>query len=217
MSESTAETTAVAETSGDSGTEAAATEATAESRAAQQGEAALGDAGKKALDAMKAKWKEAEAKLKAETEARAALEAKIAGTEAEHKAAQEAQRLKDEALAAANQRILKAEVRAAAKGKVADEALADLHVLMDLSSIEVGADGEVDASQVAEAINDLIKSKPYLAAQGSRFQGSADGGARNDAAKVSQLSEADLSRMNPEQIEAARKAGQLNDLLGIKS
>lgn len=213
MPEQDTTTDAAAESTGDS-TEATATEATETQTA--EGETALGDAGKKALDAMKAKWKAAEQQAKDTAARLAELEAKAAGTEAEHKAAQEAQRVKDEALAAANDRILKAEVRAAAASKLADPK--DALRFLDLSDFEVDSDGEVDASQVAKAIDDLIASKPYLAAQGGqRFQGSADGGARNDTTKVSQLSEADLSRMTPEQINTARKEGRLNDLLGIKT
>jgi hypothetical protein len=188
--------------------------------AEQQGEAALGDAGKKALDAMKAKWKEADRLAKENATALAALQAKLDGKDAEHQAAQEAQRIKDDALAAANERILKAEIRAAAKGKVADEALADLSALMNLSDLEVGSDGEVDASQIAQAIDDLIASKPYLAAQRKRFEGSADGGARNGATQPTQLSEADVKRLYAEkkygEIDQAKKDGRLNDYLGIK-
>lgn len=204
----------VDQTSADNATDTTTT--TTEPSATDDGAANLGDAGKKALDAMKAKWKDADRIAKENAAALAALQAKLDGKEAEHTAAQEAQRVKDEALAAANQRILKAELRAAAKGRVADEALSDLPALMDLSSIEVGADGEVDTSQIAEAINDLIKTKPYLAAQGKRFEGGADGGARNDASKVSQLTRSDMARMSPEQIEAARIAGRFDDLLNGK-
>lgn len=205
--EATQETTGADETSVDTNNEAAATEVD------PPGADALGDPGKKALDAMKAERKAARdeaAALKAQLDA---LQAKVDGREAEFAAQQEAQRVKDEALAAANERILKAEVRAAAKGKVADEALADLPRLMDLSEIEVGSDGEVDASQIARAIDNLIASKPYLAAQGSRFQGSADGGARKDDTKVAQLTRSDMERMTPEQIVEARAKGQFNDLL----
>lgn len=177
-------------------------------------EAALGDAGKKALDRMKADKRAAEQRAREAEQRLAALEAKEQGREAEFKAAQEAQRVKDEALAAANDRIKKAELRAAAKGKVADEALTDLPLLMDLSSIEVGSDGDVDASQIADAINDLLRSKPYLAAQGNRFQGSADGGARTDASQPAQLTQADMARMSPEQIATAMDAGQFDRLLG---
>jgi hypothetical protein len=190
-----------------------------ESGTEQQGEAALGDAGKKALDAMKAKWKEADRLAKENASALAALQAKIDGKEAEHQKALEAQRVKDEALSAANKRILSAEMRAAAAGKLNDPA--DALAYIDLDSFEVGEDGAVDAEAIAEAIADLISKKPYLAAQsGQRFQGSADGGARNDATKVSQLSEADVKRLYAEkkyaEIDQAKKDGRLNDYLGIK-
>ena len=59
-------------------------------------------------------------------------------------------------------------------------------------------DGEVSAADLASAVQDLITRKPYLAAQGgARFQGSADGGARNDTPPATL----------PEQIAAAEKAG----------
>jgi len=211
--EATTTDDAAVETSGDS-TEATATEATT-TQATDEGEKTLGDAGKKALDAMKAKWKEAEAARKGLEADFQAFKAKAEGKEAEFTAAQEAQRIKDEALSAANERILKAEVRATATGKLADPQ--DALRFLNLSDFEVGSDGEVDASQIETAIDDLIESKPYLAAQGKRFQGGADAGARNDANTVAQLTEADLSRMTPDQIDEARKKGQLNDLLGIKS
>ena len=180
------------------------------------GEEALGDAGKKALDAMKAKWKDAEAKAKEHATELAAMKAKVEGTEAEHAAAAEAQKVKDEALAAANTRILKAEVRATAAGKLSDPA--DALLYLNLSDFEVGADGEVDSSLIAAAIDDLVKNKPYLAAQGTpRFQGGADGGVRNDSTPpAQQLSRADLAGMTAEQIETARKEGRLNTVLGIK-
>ncbi len=180
------------------------------------GSADLGDAGKKALDAMKAKWKEAEAKAKAEADARAALQAKLDGKEAEYTAAQEKAALEQAALSKANDRILKSEVKAAAKGVLADPQ--DAYKFLDFDSFEVDNDGNVDEAAIAKALADLVAAKPYLAVQdGKRFQGSADGGARNDATKLAQLTETDLSRMLPEQIETARKEGRLNDLLGIKT
>lgn len=214
--DATSTTDAAAQTSDDSATTASATGATTD---VIDGQDALGDAGKKALDAMKAKWKaaeEAQRKLAADFDA---FRAKAEGKEAELAAAQEAQRVRDEAISAANDRIRKAEVRAAAAGKLNDPT--DALRYLDLSEIEVGSDGEVDATAVAAAIDDLIKNKPYLAAQGGqRFQGPADGGARTDATKPAQLSKADLERMSREgkydEITAAKAAGQFNDLLGIK-
>jgi hypothetical protein len=174
----------------------------------------LGDPGKKALDEMKAKWKAAEATAREREQELAALRAQAEGKEAEHKAALEAQRVRDEALAAANERILKAEVRAAATGKLADPA--DALQFLDLSTLEVSPDGEVDSAAVAAAIETLIKSKPYLAAQGgNRFQGTADGGTRKET-RPAQLTRADLARMSPAEIETARVEGRLADLLSGK-
>lgn len=184
------------------------------------GEDSLGDAGKKALDEMKAKWKAAETKAKDAATALAAAEAKAAGTEAEHKAQLEEQRIKDEALAGANERILKADIRTVAKGKLNDPNDAfRFPEEIDLSTFEANADGEFDAEVIAQAIDRLIAKKPYLAAQGgSKFTGSADGGARNGDTKASQLSEADVKRLYAEkkyaEIEEARAAGRLDKVLG---
>jgi hypothetical protein len=212
MSDDTTSTDAAAQTSDDGAT---ATDATAtDAPAAPE----VRDPAKllSAYEAEKGKRKETDAELRKIREEFDAFKAKAEGKEAEFAAAQEAQRVKDEAIAAANERIKKAEVRAAAAGKLSDPA--DALRFLDLSNIEVSADGEVDSAAVASAIEDLVKSKPYLAAQGGqRFQGTADGGARTDATQPSQLSRADLASMSPEQIVAAKAAGQLNDLLGVKT
>jgi len=208
MADATTETAAV-ETSDDSTTEAA--------------EAIAADVETNSVDYWKARSRQNEKAAKANADAAKeaaavkaeldALKAASEGREAEHQAAVEAQRLKDEALAVANERILKAEVRAAAASKLTDPQ--DALRFLNLSDFEVGSDGEVDASQVAKAIDDLIASKPYLAAQGGqRFQGSADGGARNDATKVAQLTRDDMKRMTPEQIADAEAKGQFDGLLG---
>lgn len=194
--------------------EAPAEESPAAEAEVVPGEEALGDPGKKALDAMKAErnqFRDELRSMKAEFEA---FKAKAEGREAEFTAAQEAQRVKDEAIAAANEKILRAEVKAAAKGVLADAG--DAFKFLDLSGFEVGPDGDVDAEAISAALNDLIAQKPYLAAQsGPRFQGAADGGARNGGTKPSQLTQADLARMTPEEIVAAKKEGRLNDLMGI--
>ncbi len=102
-----------------------------------------------------------------------------------------------EALAQANARILRAEIKAAAGGKLNDPN--DAIRLLDLDEFEVGDDGEVDGSAIADAIADLIKSKPYLAVQdGKRFQGGGDGGPRNG-----------LKKSLDEQIADAQKSGNV--------
>jgi hypothetical protein len=214
MSETTTESTTetAGETSADTSSQAET--ATAEATATTEATEALGDAGKKALDAMKAERKAARDAAATEKARADALQAKLDGKEAEFTAAQEAQRVRDEALEAANQRILKAEIRAAAAGKLNDPA--DALAYIDLSLFEVGDDGSVDSDAIGSAVSDLISKKPYLAAQGQRFQGSADGGARNEAGGTQQLTRADMARMTPQQIDEATREGKFADLLSGK-
>lgn len=122
-----------------------------------EGEEALGDAGKQALDRMKERLRnERAARLAAEqrlNEATPATDAERIQREADAKAT-----------AKANQRILSAEVRAAATGKLSDPT--DALTFIDLSDFDVDDEGSVDQDAIAEAIADLVRRKPYLAAQG---------------------------------------------------
>jgi hypothetical protein len=179
------------------------------------GTEALGDPGKKALDTMKAERNTARA---AEREARdqiAALTAKAEGRETEYAAELAGRKVETDALAKANTRILSAEVRALAAGKLADPK--DALKFLDLSAFEVGDDGEVDTAAITAAIEDLVASKSYLAAQGGKngtvFESP---GAHRNGAAAGQVTEAELARMSPAQINAARAAGRLDDVLGIK-
>lgn len=179
----------------------------------------LGTAGKQALTRMKAERKAANDRARKAEQELATERAKAEGREAEHQASLEAQKVRDEALAVANTRILKAEIRAAAAQRLADPQ--DALRFIDLSEFEVDSDGNVDADAIATAIADLIEKKPYLAAQGKRFEGSADAGVRNGAQKASQLTEADVKRMyaagQTDEINAAREAGRLDKMLGRKT
>jgi hypothetical protein len=176
----------------------------------------LGDPGKKALVTMKGK-------LKAERERRRALEAQLAERAADgDKDGQDARvrQAEQAALVRANERIVRAEVKAAAAGKLADPA--DAYKFLDLSQFEVDDDGNVDADEVADAIADLVKSKPYLAAQGGttkRFHGTADSGARKGSARPTQLTEADVKRLSAAgkhaEIVKAQQEGRLDDYLGL--
>lgn len=86
-----------------------------------------------------------------------------------------------EANAKVAERIIRTEVKAAAKGVIADPN--DALAFIDLSQFDVSDDGSVDETDITDAINGLLEKKPYLAAQAKRFQDSADGGSRNDSAK----------------------------------
>lgn len=166
----------------------------------------LGPKGQKALDAIKAK-------LKTERERRRAAEAKLGeGKPAEQDDDQDAtRRVEQAATARANERILKSEIRAVAAGKFSDPK--DALRFLDLGQFEVGPDGDVDEDEIAEAIDDLLKRKPYLAAAQSapkRFQGGADQGARSPAKAIT---EEQLQAMTPTEIDKAYAEGKLAHLL----
>lgn len=175
----------------------------------------LGDKGRETLakerqarrDAEKAR-KAAEKKL---ADYEAAQQAKKDGDDAAAAADQARRDAEQAALAKANQRILAAEVKAAAAGKLADPS--DAARYLDMSEFEVGDDGSVDSGAISEAISDLIKQKPYLAAKAQGFQGSGDGGARANGSSAKQLTGADLKNMTPAQIVKAREEGRLERYL----
>jgi hypothetical protein len=188
---------------------------------AEGDENALGDAGKKALDAMKLRVKEAnkaarEAKdALAIRDAELALKDKPADEQALEKARAEA---RAETLKTADERIVKANLRAAATGKLADPSDVFAYPkIIDLSSFSVDEDGDVDSDELNEAIEALLAAKPHLAAQKqNRFNGDADGGAKGKSAKPAQLSRSDVESMSTEQIIEAQNAGQLDRMLGFK-
>jgi hypothetical protein len=177
----------------------------------------LGDAGKRALDSMKDKWK-------SERDKRRELEAKLAAKDKPADGDQPdpeaiVRQAEQAALSKANARIIRAEVKAAAAGKLADPA--DAYRFLDLAQFEVDDDGNVDADEIGDAIADLIQSKPYLAAQSGtpkpRFEGTADSGARKGTGRPAQLTEADVKRLSKEgkhaEILKARDDGRLEDYL----
>jgi hypothetical protein len=122
-----------------------------------EGADALGDAGKRALAEMKAKWR-------AERDKRQTAEAKLRDALPQDDAQRLAAEAEAKALAKANTRILSAEIRAAATGKLSDPA--DALTFLDLTRFEVDDDGSVDQAEIDDAITDLLARKPYLAAQG---------------------------------------------------
>jgi len=133
----------------------------------------LGDAGKRALQKLRAEKKAALAEAKA---AREELEDAKAKTEAEKRERQ----VQREALAKANSRIVSAELRAAATGKLEDpeDALAFLNV----EEFDVSDDGAVDKTAIDGAIEELLERKPHLAARG----GTKGASMRPDASQGSQ-------------------------------
>jgi len=187
-------------------------EAPAEVEAPIEGAEALGDAGKQALDRMKAERNAERTRARELQAERDALKAQIEGREAEYTAEQERQRTKDEALAAANKRIASAQLKLEAKGKLADPA--DVSLYINVEDFEVSDDGDVDADALRTAIDELLARKPHLAADSRRFDGAADQGAKASP-RTSQLTAADLDSMSPAEINQARRDGRLNKVLGI--
>lgn len=170
-------------------------------------DAELGDKGKRALDAMKAKMRAAQKDAKAAKAEAAALRSEKAsvGKSADEQALDAARaEATATALATANKRIIRSEVKAAAAGKLANPALAVR--LIDLDDFEVDDDGNVDEDEIAEAIEDLLKENPYLAAQGGSVQFDS---ARGKARPKGRLSKADLAKMSPEEIAKAYDAGRI--------
>jgi hypothetical protein len=181
------------------------------------------DAGAKtALDKERAARKESDRARKTAEAALVELRQTLADKEkpAEEVALENARREgREEATKTANAALVRAELKAAATGKVKNPALA--LKLVDTSAIEVNVDGEVDSDALNEAITKLITDYPELAADGSKFSGTADQGAKDKASRPTQISETELARMKAAGDDAgivkARAEGRLDDILGIKN
>lgn len=165
MSEATAEqateteqTSQVEETSTDEGTEA------------------LGDAGKQALDRMKADKKAAEARAKA---AEAELDKLRNASKSEQEKAIDAARKEgeSEATTRANDRLVRAEAKVlAATAKFRDPSDVIAQLGGQLKEIEVDGDGEVDAKALKALVDKLAKDKPYLIDSGDSTASASDAG-----------------------------------------
>lgn len=172
----------------------------------------LGDPGKRALDAMKARYK-------AERDARKELERKLAEVvkksaddgdkpDLEEIRRQAAEEARAEML---RERVLdKIEARAGRRFVDAEDAAALLLRGRDVDDFIDG--GKVDMDAIAEALEELGESKPWLlATKGSG--GSFDSG-RGKKPDKAQLTREDLKGMTHAQIEKARREGRLDRLMG---
>jgi hypothetical protein len=176
----------------------------------------LGDKGREALAKERSARREADKARKAAERELAALKAQQAHGQQQDDAQKQADQARRDAEAEANKRanarILRAEIRAAAAGKLADPADALAH--LDLSEFEVADDGSVDGEQITEAISALLKRKPYLAAKAQGFQGGdGNGPGRNGSTGPKQVTAAELKTMSAPEIVKARKEGRLSRLM----
>ena len=201
----------------------------------QQDDKPLGPAGEKALQAEKEKRRAAQAELR-QWKALGLTPDQIrelqkAGSKTSGKTGDDAEevdveKLRSEAKAEAQAEALRERVEDKIEAKAhkfadPEDAVA---TLLRKHGIEEFIDGnKVDVDAITEALDDLLKTKPYLAAQGGkRFQGGGDGGTRKES-RPAQLTKADVQRLSKEgksgaaEIEKARKEGRLDDLLTGKS
>lgn len=93
----------------------------------------------------------------------------------------------EEAQKSFQRRLVQAEVRAMAAGKLNDPEDA-IHFL-DLDDVAVGEDGTIDKKALTKKLDDLVKAKPYLAGGGTRQSGGADQGARGGQQVVSSMND----------------------------
>ena len=119
-----------------------------------------------------------------------------------------------EATKTANARIVRTEFRSLAKERGLDPNTAVR--LADLDGVEVGDDGEIDVDALTAAVDAVIAEHPSLTP--SRFQGTADQGARGKEAGTKQMSQADFDRIKHDYraVKQAKDEGSLNALLGIE-
>jgi hypothetical protein len=144
----------------------------------------LGDAGKKALDRMKAERRELKKQLR-ETKAELARAAAPpnkngdgGGDDAPTAEKLRAQvRAELEAEGARDRALDKLEVKAAKRFTDPDIART---LLQSRADEFLDAQGKPDVDAITEALDELLTEKPYLAAQGSKWQGGGDGGARKE-------------------------------------
>lgn len=177
--------------------------------APEGGDAPLGEAGERALEAMKKKERETRAKLRAANERIAALEAPKEGEQTPEQIRAEIER---EAAQKFQQRIVAAEVKAAAAARFADPE--DAIAFVRLGDFEVSEDGAVDPADIEDALTDLLARKPHLAKQDA-----AQGGSKKRVPEV----HADPAggKHEPvtldEQIAAAHKAGDWRKVMHLQN
>ena len=186
-----------------------------------EGEEALGDAGKRALEALRADLKAEKARRKAAETDLAAAKAATEGTGSEQTPSVE--QLREQALAQARAETLneRALDRLEARAAKQFHDPADARAYLASRVTEFVDNGQIDTAAIDEALGELLTAKPYLGTVATagrpKFEGTGDGGARKGTGGVKQLGKADIARMSPEAIVAAQKAGQLDEYLATET
>lgn len=104
-------------------------------------------------------------------------------------------------------RMVSAEVRAAAATKLTNPA--DAMAFIDIESLKWKGD-ELDPESLAQAVDELIKQRPYLALQKKTDVPPVPAGGRGTSSPISRDQ---LKTMTPEAINEARRRGDLDHLM----
>jgi len=176
----------------------------------------LGDAGKKALDLMKAERGAAQRDAKAAAKERDALKAELdkareASQTDQDKALDQARKeadktARDEVTARFTAALVRANVLAAAGGRLADPS--DAVRLIDLDQFVLNDSLDVDRDAATKAVDDLIAAKPYLAAEPT-----SSGQSRRPTEQLrpgAAPAQAPLAGRRPSQLTGAEVFGSLN-------
>lgn len=148
----------------------------------------LGPEGEKALQAFKQRARDAEKTAKRVPELEAELAKLREDAMSDQEKALDAARTEAleqgrmSALSEINERLFKAEVKAASAGKVIDtDLLSDPLVaqrILGFDDYPTTDGGDIDGEAISSALDKLLEAKPHLAASATRKPGSADQGAR---------------------------------------
>ena len=173
-----------------------------------EGEEALGDPGKRALEAIKAKHKEERAK-------RIALEEKLReattpkGDEQDPEVIRE--QIRREIRQEADREIIAARVEASAAKYLHNPA--DAVAFIDLTEFHL-ENGKVDADEIQAAIKDLIAERPYLAINNSTPQ---RGAKRVPEVPADPANKPSTPVSHAERIRAAQAAGDIQAVISLQN
>lgn len=172
----------------------------------------LGDAGKRALDVERKARSDAEKQTKALEKRLADIEAQNM-TDTERAIAEARAEGARDAQGKIAERLIRAEIRIAANGMVAPEAINDLPALMGELAQFADEAGEVDTDRITAAIADLVATRPFLNRVADAKpapdpdQGAVSGGG-------AQLTAEQLRSMSPEEAYAAFREGRAAAAMG---
>ena len=169
----------------------------------------LGPSGERALEAVKAKERATRAELRALKAEIAALKTPKEGDETPE---QVRERIRQDVAREFNERLVRAEVKATASAMFADPE--DAVAFLNVGDFDIDADGNVDASDIEDALKDLLARKPHLAKQG---------GAQSSTKRRIPEVPADPARSQStpltlqDKIAAAQKAGDFKAVISLQN